>query len=196
MPRRLDRVSPYHGSVNMKRLFISIELPESVTTTLGALDPEIRGVRWLEPRQMHLTLAFLGNISPEIQELLSEKLRAISWKPFFLPLVGLGTFPTKGWPKIIWIGVGTGHPHLFQLHKRVQEALLAVGLEPDLRPFHPHVTLARCRDVSPQTIRPFLKSHADFDAGMIHVESFCLNSSQLTATGSVYTAELICQAFR
>ncbi len=178
-------------TVNAKRLFVSIELPESVTQTLAHLDPEIHGVRWLEPLQMHLTLAFLGNVGTETQETLSEKLRAISWKSFFLPLIGLGTFPSKGWPKIVWIGVGTGHPHLFQLHKRVQEAILAVGLEPDLRSFHPHVTLARCRDVSPQTIRPFLKSHAEFDAGLIHVESFVLNSSQLTPGGSIYTPELI-----
>jgi 2'-5' RNA ligase len=177
--------------VSTKRLFVSIELPESVTRALAGLDPQLRGVRWLEPFQMHLTVAFLGNVAPEAQETLGGKLRAISWKSFFLPLVGVGTFPSKGWPKIVWIGVGTGHPHLFQLHKRVQEAILAAGLEPDLRSFHPHVTLARCRDVSPQTIRPFLKSHAEFDAGLIHVESFCLNSSELTPAGSVYTPELI-----
>src|SRR5436190_21720816 len=100
----------------MKRLFVSIELPESITSTLAALDPDLRGVRWLESAQMHLTLAFLGDLSAQIQETLSEKLQAISWKSFFLPLLGLGTFPGKGWPKIIWIGVGTGHPHLFQLH--------------------------------------------------------------------------------
>lgn len=180
----------------MKRLFVSIELPESVRISLATLDPHIRGVRWLEPPQMHLTLAFLGNVAMETQETLSEKLGAIPWKSFFLPLVGLGTFPNKGWPKIVWIGVGTGHPHLFQLHKRVQEAILAAGLEPDLRSFHPHVTLARCRDVSPQTIRPFLKSRADFDAGMIHVESFCLNSSELTPAGSAYTTERVCHALR
>src|SRR3954465_2375407 len=177
--------------MQVKRLFVSIELPASISQTLTELDPQLRGVRWLEPRQMHLTLAFLGNVAPEIQATLSEKLRAIAWKSFFIPLAGLGTFPGKGWPKIVWIGVGSGHPHLFQLHKRVQEALLAVGLEPDLRSFHPHVTLARCRDVSPETIRPFLKSHAEHDAGMIHVESFCLNSSNLTPAGSVYTRELI-----
>jgi RNA 2',3'-cyclic 3'-phosphodiesterase len=182
--------------VNTKRLFVSIELPASVTNVLAELDPHLRGVRWLEPRQMHLTLAFLGDIRAETQETFSEKLRAISWKSFFLPLTGLGTFPSKGWPKIVWIGVGSGHPHLFQLHKRVQEAILATGLEPDLRPFHPHVTLARCRDVSPETIRPFLKSHAEFDAGMVHVESFQLNSSELTPAGSIYRAEVVCRALR
>lgn len=174
-----------------KRLFVSIELPQSVRERLAEMDPHLRGVRWLEPRQMHLTLSFLGSVSGETQETLMAKLRAISWKSFFLPLLGLGTFPSKGRPNVIWIGVGRGHPHLFQLHKRVQEAALAAGLEPDLRSFHPHVTVARCRDVSPEAIRPFLKTHAAFDAGMIHVESFCLNSSELTPTGSVYTPELI-----
>ena len=177
--------------MSTKRLFVSIELPPSATRRLAELDPHLRGVRWLAPEQMHLTLSFLGNVSSEIQEALSESLRGISWKSFFLPLVGLGAFTGKGRPNVIWIGVGTGHPHLFQLHKRVQEAALTAGLEPDLRSFHPHVTVARCRDVSSETIRSFLKAHAGFDAGMIHVESFCLNSSELTPTGSVYTKELI-----
>jgi 2'-5' RNA ligase len=177
--------------MNAKRLFVSIELPESVRQSLAELDPHLRGVRWLEPRQMHLTLSFLGRVSVETHETLMEKLRGIAWKSFFLPLIGLGIFPGKGWPKIVWIGVGTGHPHLFQLHKRVQEAVLAAGLEPDLRSFHPHVTLARCRDVSPETIRPFLKAHASFDAGLIHVESFQLTSSELRPAGSVYTPELV-----
>jgi 2'-5' RNA ligase len=177
--------------MSTKRLFVSIELPPSIGRRLTELDPHLRGVRWLAPEQMHLTLSFLGNVSTEIQDVLAENLRTISWKSFFLPLVGLGAFPGKGRPNVIWIGVGTGHPHLFQLHKRVQEAALAAGLEPDLRAFHPHITIARCRDVSSETIRPFLKAHAGFDAGLIHVESFCLNSSELTAAGSVYTPELI-----
>ena len=173
-----------------KRLFVSLELPRAVTQGLAELDPHLRGVRWLAPEQMHLTLSFLGDVSEEVEEVLKKNLKAIAWKPFFLPISGLGTFPGKGRPNIVWIGVGTGHPHLFQLHKRVQEGAIRAGLEPDLRSFHPHVTLARCRDVSPESVRPFLRAHAAFDAGMIHVESFWLNSSALTPRGSVYTREL------
>ena len=180
--------------MSTKRLFVSIELPRAITERFAELDPHLRGVRWLAPEQMHLTLSFLGNVPEDIAEQLKENLAAIEWKPFFLPLIGFGTFPSKGRPNVIWIGVGRGHPHLFQLHKRVQEAALAAGLEPDLRSFHPHVTVARCRDVSAEAIRPFLKAHAAFDAGMIHVESFCLNSSELTAAGSVYTREFIGRA--
>jgi 2'-5' RNA ligase len=140
---------------------------------------------------MHLTLSFLGEVSHEVEEALKKNLNAIEWKAFFLPICGLGTFPGKGRPNILWIGVGTGHPHLFQLHKRVQEAAIRAGLEPDLRSFHPHITLARCWNVFAESVRPFLKTHAAFDAGIIHVESFCLNSSELTPAGSVYTPELI-----
>ena len=177
--------------MSTKRLFVSIELPHSVTQCLAELDPRLRGVRWLAPEQMHLTLSFLGDVSNEVEEALKKNLNAIEWKAFFLPISGFGTFPGKGRPNILWIGVGTGHPHLFQLHKRVQEAAIRAGLEPDLRSFHPHITIARCRDVSAESIRPFLRTHAAFDAGMIHVESFCLNSSELTPAGSVYTPELI-----
>jgi 2'-5' RNA ligase len=133
-------------------------------------------------------------VPEQVAENLKQNLAVIEWKAFFLPLTGFGAFPSKGRPNVIWIGVGSGHPHLFQLHKRVQEAALAAGLEPDLRSFHPHITVARCRDVSPEAIRPFLKTHADFDAGLIHVESFCLKSSELTPAGSVYTTELLVRA--
>jgi RNA 2',3'-cyclic 3'-phosphodiesterase len=176
--------------VSAKRLFVSIEFPPAITQLLADLDPHLRGVRWLAPEQMHLTLSFLGNVSAETEEKLRGNFSVISWKAFFLPLSGLGTFPGKGRPNILWLGVGQGHPHLFQLYKRVQEAALAAGLEPDLRAFHPHITLARCRDVSAESLRPFLRAHAGFDAGMIHVKSFCLNSSELSPAGSVYTREL------
>jgi len=177
-----------------KRLFVCIELPEKTSARLAGLDPQMPGVRWLAAEQMHLTLSFLGDVSPPTQAALEESLSEIQSRPFFLPLTGFGAFPGKGRPNVIWIGVGRGHPHLFQLHKRVQEAALKAGLEPDLRAFHPHVTLARCRDVSAESIRPFLKTHAALDAGLIHVETFCLNSSALAAAGSIYTRELVIQS--
>jgi len=173
-----------------KRLFVAIDLPDSTRQLLAGLDPHIRGVRWSDPAQMHLTLAFFGDVSDDIELALSEKLSAIEFGAFFLSIVGIGTFPPKGPPKIIWIGLGKTHPHLFQIYKRVQEAALAAGLEPELRPWHPHITIARCRDVAPQSIRNFLKANADFDAGMIRVHDFHLYSSKLTPAGPIHTREL------
>jgi 2'-5' RNA ligase len=176
--------------VKTKRLFVAIELPESVRQFLVDLDPKIQGVRWLDAGQMHLTLGFFGNVPEEVDPAFREKLGAIQFRAFFLPIIGAGAFPAKGWPKILWIGVGRGHPHLFQLHKRVNDAAIAAGLEADLRPWHPHITIARCRDVAPQSLRSFLKSNVDLDAGLIRVDSFHLYSSKLTPAGPIHTREL------
>jgi 2'-5' RNA ligase len=173
-----------------KRLFVSIDLPPSVEKVLVDLDPRIRGVRWVPGDQMHLTLGFFPDVPEDVDLALREKLSAIEFGAFFLPIEGLGRFPPKGAPKIIWIGVGTAHPHLFQLHKRVQEAALAVGLEADLRPWHPHITLARCRDVSEGALRNFFKSNAQLDAGIIRVGAFHLYSSELTPAGPIHTCQL------
>ena len=143
-----------------KRLFVAIELPESTRQFLVDLDPKIQGVRWLDAGQMHLTLGFFGNVPEEVGPAFREKLGAIRFGAFFLPIIGAGAFPAKGWPKILWIGVGRGHPHLFQLHKRTNDAAIAAGLEADLRPWHPHITIARCRDVPGVALRKFLKSNA------------------------------------
>jgi 2'-5' RNA ligase len=128
-----------------KRLFVAIDLPDSTRQLLAGLDPDIRGVRWTELGQMHLTLSFFGDVPEDIELKLREKLSAIGFGAFFLPVNGVGVFSSKGAPKIIWIGVGKAHPHLFQIHKRVQEAALAVGIEPELRPWHPHILTSECR---------------------------------------------------
>ena len=176
--------------MKLSRLFVSVDPPKSIRQTLVDLDPHIRGVRWTAEDQFHLTVGFFPDVTEEGELALREKLNEIEFRGFFLPVERVGTFPPKGVIKIIWIGVGRGHPHLFQLHKRVQEAALAVGLDADLRPWHPHITLARCRDVPGGALNKFLKSNADFDAGMFPVEAFHLYCSQLTPAGPIHTCQL------
>ena len=173
-----------------KRLFVAIDLPDSTRQLLAGLDPHIRGVRWTDSAQMHLTLGFFDAVPDDADSVLRERLSAIEFGAFFLPVRGVGTFPAKGAPKIIWLGVGRAHPHLFQIHKRVQESALAAGLEPELRPWHPHITIARCRDVSTQSLRKFLQANAELDAGMIRVDAFHLYSSELTPAGLIHTREI------
>ncbi len=174
----------------MNRLFVAIDLPKPTRQFLVDLNPHIPGVHWIDTRPLHLTLGFFGEVSPDVDLALREKLRAIEFGAFFLPLRGIGTFPPKAPPKIIWIGVGSGHPHLFQIYKRVQEAALASRMEPDLRKWHPHITLARCRDVSAQSVRKFLQSNVDLDAGMIRIDAFHLYCSELKASGPIHICEL------
>jgi 2'-5' RNA ligase len=173
-----------------KRLFVAIDLPGSTRQLLANLDPHIRGMRWTDTAQMHLTLGFFGDVLEDVDLKLREKLTAIQFGAFFLPVNDVGSFAARGAPKTVWIGVGKAHPHLFQIHKRVQEAALAAGIEPELRPWHPHITIARCRDVSAQALRKFLQTNSEFDAGMIRVDAFHLYSSKLTPAGPIHTREL------
>ena len=170
-----------------QRLFVALDLPATLTDLLVRLDPRLRAVRWLRAEQIHLTLSFLGTVSARSETILSEKLQGVRFRRFFLPITGTGTFPGKGKPAVVWAGVGKGHPQLFHLHQRVQDAVLAAGLQPDLRAWHPHITLARCRDVPANVLRPFLRAYADLDAGLVPIDSFSLYSSVPGAAGSVYT---------
>lgn len=173
-----------------QRLFVSLDFPESIAAALVRLDPHLRGVRWMRAEQMHLTLAFLGKVEPRAEDTLRARLSAIQFHSFFLPLESVGIFPVKGAPKILWLGVGQGHPHLFQLHKKVTDAALGAGVQPDLRPWHPHITLARCEGISAAILRPFLRRHSELDLGLVPINHFALKSSQLTPEGSIYTTEL------
>jgi len=173
-----------------QRLFIAIDLPDKIAESLVALDPHYRGLIFSAPSQIHLTLAFFAAVDPATADLLEEKLAAISFRAFFLPVTGLGTFSKQGTPHVLWIGVGHAHPHLFQLHKRVNEAALACNLPIEERAWTPHFTIARGRGISPALMQSFLKKHRDYDAGMMHVVEFHLYQSTLTPAGPIHRREL------
>ncbi|MGA8655904.1 MAG: RNA 2',3'-cyclic phosphodiesterase [Chthoniobacterales bacterium] len=173
-----------------KRLFVGLELPSSCKTALLALDPHLAGLRWLSVEQLHLTLSFLGDVGTPAEDWLREALCKVRVPPFFLPLHGVGVFNSRGRPSVVWAGVGKGHPHLFALHQRIQDSLLYVGLEPDLKPFHPHVTIGRGKGISRQALQPFLRSHTETEFGMVRVTGFELYSSVLAAGGATHHVEM------
>ncbi len=172
-----------------KRLFIGLELPLASREALARLDPQVPGVRWMEPEQMHLTMSFLGQVDEVAEAKLRAVLAGVRVGAFFLPLQGVGVFGGER-PSVMWAGVGRGHPHLFALHKRIQDAVLQAGLEPDLRAFHPHATLGRAKNVPRHDLKAFLLKyeHAEFD--FIHIEGFTLFSSMLSPSGAEYWVEM------
>ncbi len=177
-------------SLRMKRLFIALDLPASCKSELLALDPHLSGLRWLPAEQIHLTLSFLGDVDERAEERLCESLAAVRVPRVFLPLRGVGVFNARGRPSVVWVGVGKGHPHLFLLHRRIQDAVLHAGLEADLKPFHPHVTVGRTRGISQQALRPFLRKYADTEFDLFEVTGFELYSSVLSPQGAAHRVEM------
>ena len=172
-----------------KRLFIGLELPDSCRETLAALNPRIKGLRRLPADQLHLTMSFLGNVDASHEDGLKTAFTQVRVPPFFLPIQGVGAFGGP-MPTVVWAGVGKGHPHLFLLHRRLQDAVLHENLEPDLEPFHPHITIGRARGVSRAALKPFLRQHENTEFGLWKVAGFTLYSSILSSEGSSYAVEM------
>ncbi len=171
----------------VQRLFIALTPPEAVRVAVGALATPLAGVNWARPDQAHVTLRFLGEIESERIEGISTRLAAIGVEPFILPIEGLGVFPPEAPPRVIWVGVGKGHPRLYQLRQRLDDSLLAGGVDLDVRTFHPHITVARCAGASLPAVKRWLRDREGFAAAPFRVDAFDLYSSRLTPAGSEYT---------
>lgn len=171
----------------MPRLFVALTPPDTVRAELAGLAEPIDGVAWIPQENIHLTLRFIGEADESQQAKLEAALERVRVASFILPVEGIGTFPPRGRPKVLWAGLGQAHTRLFQLRQQVDDALLSVALELDVRHFHPHFTIARLReDLDEKALARFLRKHDPFEAPPFRVSGFQLYASELTPTGSRY----------
>jgi len=169
-----------------QRLFIALTPPAPVRSAVAELRTPSRNVRWTPTEQLHVTLRFLGEVTLELSEILIDRLETISVDPFVLPIEGVGSFPQKGLPRVLWVGIGSGHPRLHQLRKQVDDTLLAVGADADLRTFHPHITVGRCNEKATPAVNAWVRTHREFAGPVFLVETFDLYASELHPTGAVH----------
>ena len=185
--RPTPAVHPPALLVSTERLFLALALPPAVRTALASLAEPWPGVTWTRPEQLHVTLRFLGDVATAEIERVTKRLATVRVAPFILPIEGIGTFPPNRPPRIVWIGIGSGHPRLFQLRQRLDDALIAAGLQLDVRTFHPHVTLARCTEDAAATVTPWAHANREAEAPPFRVEAFDLYASELLPSGAVHT---------
>ena len=173
----------------MIRLFVALELPETVRDGLARLQGGVPGARWMTEDQMHLTLRFIGEVSENVAHDIDDTLVGLSAPAFTLELAGTGEFGAKI-PRALWAGVKPNEA-LMHLQKKVETALLRLGLEPEPRKFSPHVTLARLRNSPREKAIEFLSHHGLFSSGPFSIDHFVLFSSHQGSGGSVYHAERV-----
>jgi 2'-5' RNA ligase len=171
------------------RLFVALELPETVRDDLAGLIGGLPGVRWVPPVNYHLTLRFIGEVPPVTAEEVDIALATIRAKPFELSLAGLGTFERHGRVQSLHVTAertaGLGH-----LQAKIETALQRAGLPAERRRFAPHVTLARVDQVPVPKLVEFLQAHSLFRLPPVMVEHFVLFSSRLGKDQAVYTPEV------
>lgn len=137
------------------RLFVAINLPDHVRNGVSGLVEKLRAsggrVRWARRENVHLTLKYLGEVTPPLAEdVISSLAGCLADKSVVeLRFVGMGVFPDARRPCVIWLGVGGNRAlsTLAEIHRDIDEGLARLGFEPDARPFRPHLTIGRIRRV-------------------------------------------------
>jgi 2'-5' RNA ligase len=168
------------------RTFLALEIAQDMRARIAALQASLRestpGVRWTRPEGIHLTLRFLGATSPAQIERLRPALAdaAAACAPGEVGVSGLGTFPERGSPRVLWLGLSMPASFL-ALQAECERAAVAVGFPREERAFSPHLTLGRWRD---RARRPDVASP---QLGSTRVEVLIHYCSRPGAGGSVYS---------
>jgi len=157
-------------------------LREQIAALSDRLRPALPGLRWVRPDGLHFTLRFLGPSTRAQLEGLAPRLSAAAAAcPRGEARVGgLGLFPERGGPRVLWLGVALPEPVL-QLQAACEAAAQAEGFPPETRPFRSHLTLGRWRDRVPRPSLP------DAEVGTLPLHDLTLFLSQLRPTGALYT---------
>jgi 2'-5' RNA ligase len=178
------------------RTFIAIELPQEIKDSLSRIQAQLKSsgadVKWVEPKNIHLTLKFLGEIDEKRLEKISAILEEVAKEKgtFALRIASCGAFPKINSPRVIWVGVDKGNRETEEIARGLEERIAKVGIPKEDRPFSSHITLGRTRsptnrqslaEVLNKLAVDFAKENLEFKATKI-----TLFKSTLTPKGPIY----------
>jgi 2'-5' RNA ligase len=172
------------------RLFAALDLPPEIVRSLEDLLRHLRPaarVAWSPPSNLHITTKFIGWWPDERLDELKAALAGLPPRdPIAVHLHRLGFFPNERAPRVFWCGIEA--PGLDRLAAATDRATAALGLEPEKRPFSPHLTLARIKErIDTGPLQKAIAALPSLDFGRCEARSFFLYRSELKPTGSVYT---------
>src|SRR6266705_4663850 len=175
------------------RIFVSIDLEDeqilskvgSIMSSLSALGGDLKPV---ERENIHLTLKFLGNVSPATLAEVKSALAEVKFQPFALEIRGAGAFPRLKRMNVIWVGVGEGWSQVELIFEQTEKFLHQVGFSRETRDFSPHITVARVKSGRKRDeIAAFLGHLTDESFGTFNVQSVRLKQSVLSPSGPKYS---------
>ena len=168
----------------MHRLFVAIRPPEPVRDLLIDAMDDSADFRWQEEEQLHLTLRFVGEVERPIAEDLADALGAIACAPFDLRIAAPGRFEQRN-GGALWAGIEPKGP-VAALASKVDRACQSVGLDPERRAFHPHITLARWKGRRSREVHDWLERTRGLASPPFTVDAFILFESRLSRHGAHY----------
>lgn len=176
----------------MKRIFIAVKVEaepallrmfSSIKSLLGT-----ENIKWVDPGNIHLTLAFLGDTEEtRIKTLISMlNYKCPGFKEFEFVLAGAGVFKSFADPRVIWAGIRSSD-RLSELNGMVVAGLKETGFSIEERPFRPHLTLGRVKSVkNKENLKSVLEKYKESEFQKVQVNEVTLFESILQQTGPVY----------
>ena len=172
------------------RLFVALEPNSKVVANLTELVRRlgpVSPIQWVHPRNMHLTLKYIGDTPKKgVDAVIQALSRVRVATPLNVPLAGLGFFPSSRTPRIFWVGAENTSA-LRQLATGVDGALQPLGVVPEVRPFQPHLTLGRViEDQSLDDMKTAVEDLPSREFGAISPDRFGLFGTTVTSSGPEY----------
>jgi len=168
----------------MHRLFVAIRPPELIRDLLIDAMDESPDFRWQDDEQLHITLRFIGEVDRPVADDLADALGRVHAAPFTIRINGVGRFEQRS-SGALWAGVEPKEA-LAALSAKVERACQQVGLEPERRAFHPHITLARWKGRRTREVADFLERRRVLVSEPFEVSAFTLFESRLSRHGARY----------
>jgi 2'-5' RNA ligase len=135
---------------------------------------------------MHLTLRFIGDADERRARALAAALeRPLPVAPFDLTVAGVGTFPPRGRPRVIWVGVANGRETIVAIEREIAGRVDAIAGASEERGFTPHLTVARIKDAAGLN-RTICDGLEDRLLGSTRVGEVVLYESRLSSAGPAY----------
>jgi len=179
------------------RSFIAVPLERQLLQQIARISQMLKetmrgGVSWVQPASIHLTLKFLGEIQPGKIAEVKNALHAVvpKFEQFELDAAGLGCFPNKNRPRVVWVGL-RAPVELDHLQKSIEDACVELGFEREQRKFSPHLTLGRVKPYArPEDIlclQQALERIPAINLGVTHACEVVLFKSDLQPSGAIYS---------
>ncbi len=176
----------------MKRVFIAVkaEAGNDLLRMISSLKSLLAAdkIKWVDPSNIHLTLAFLGDTEEAGIKTLATILRqkCTGFGDFDFVLAAAGVFRNYRDPRVIWVGIQSPEK-LVMLNNRISDGLRENGFETEDREFNPHLTLGRIKSIKdPENLRKILEGYSQSVFQTVKVKEVILFESILMQTGPLY----------
>lgn len=166
----------------------SPQIIERITCVQRLLAGTGADIKLVEPENIHITLRFLGNISPRMVEKIYEGMKRVAFAPFDVKIQGLGAFPSAHYPRVLWARITEGSDQLRSIFNQLEPHLRSLGFSPDQKGFSPHLTIARVRSGRNKAqLTKCLEENRAYDFGVVRASCLRLKRSDLTSRGPIYS---------